>query len=332
MNRRKSKTRKLPKMAEDSFTVHLTITAEQGSPRLPLTVHKTITSNELRVKISETTKIPSDALKMIYRGRMIVNDESKAVADEYKLEDGSVIHCMGKPVKADAAAAAPSEAAATASPPVPAPLPTMTTAEAPPAPAAAPVTPVDPLQAALQQLRASNSSSVYQTAVTTLGKVLSNITDNPMAEKYRKVKTKNAAFQRRLGGVAGGDTAMKACGFVREMVDGEEHYVMKASAEAWPKLMACKAAVDTAVRDANAVANQASAPPAASFGASVSGGLPGMPLGGAAGFPPGSNDALNNLMSNPAQMQAMNNLLSNPAQMQAMLQVSFCSISASLLL
>lgn len=55
-----------------------------------------------------------------------------------------------------------------------------------------------------------------------------------MEEKYRKVKKNNAAFQRRLGGLSGGDAAMKAAGFVVEndaTDSGEEVYMMHASAE-----------------------------------------------------------------------------------------------------
>jgi PUB domain len=44
-----------------------------------------------------------------------------------------------------------------------------------------------------------------------------------------QVKKQNAAFQKRLGGLPGGDNAMIACGFVTEMDDGEEVYIMHAS-------------------------------------------------------------------------------------------------------
>jgi PUB domain/Ubiquitin family len=285
------------------LTLQLTVTAEQGAPRVPLTIPKTITATTLRERVSETTKIPKASLKLIFRGRLIADDDSKEAVPEFKLEDGSVVHCMGKPVK-DVEAAEPSATAVPASstartaaasmPSVPIVRPNVGVP-------VVPVAPVDPLQAALQTLRASTSPGDYLTAVSTLEKVLSNIANNPMEDKYRKVKKENAAFQRRLGGRNGGDAAMQACGFSSGTDNGEEVYSMQASADAWPKLMASKATVAAAVSEAQSAANQATAPPVPS--------MPGMGtftpgFGGGIGSP-GMHDAVQNIMANPAALQNM---------------------------
>jgi hypothetical protein len=164
-------------------------------------------------------------------------------------------------------------------------------------------------------LRGSNSAADYSTAVTTLEKVLSNIISHPMEDKYRKVKKQNPAFQRRLGGLAAGDAAMKAAGFVSQTVDGEEVYMMEASAEAWPSLLRTKAAVDAAAREAKAAANQSSAPPQPAGGMGGMG-MPGMPAGGG-GMPQGMPAG----MGTQDMQSAVANLMADPNALQSMMQV-----------
>ena len=158
------------------------------------------------------------------------------------------------------------------------------------------------------------------TAVTTLEKILSNIIGHPMEDKYRRVKKMNAAFQKRLGGLVGGDDAMKAAGFDTEVDGGEEVYMMHASAEKWPALVATKAAVDGFVRDAKAAANMSSTPPPMM--------IPGMGAGAAAG---GAMPNFGNMpgmgagMGGPEMQAAAARMMQDPSAMQAMLQVSnFC--------
>lgn len=163
----------------------------------------------------------------------------------------------------------------------------------------------DSLQVALSTLRSSNSAADYLTAVTTLDKILSNCIEKPLEEKYRTVKKQNAAFQRRLGGLQGGHNAILACGFVVQGQGDEECYVLLASPEAWPKLLATKAQVSAAVTAAKSAAGTTSAPPAAAVGGGF-GGASGMPAGmGAGGVPPHMQNAMSNLMADPNALQSM---------------------------
>lgn len=297
--------------ANDTLTVNLTLTAAPASPRVSLTIEKTATPTQLRAQAAEATKIPLASLRLIFRGRLISDDDSKQVVSEFKLEDECVLHCMGKPIatlETTSPAATPTSTAAGSSVSF---LPPVT------APSVAP-TPTDPLQAAFSTLRSSNSSSVYLTAVTTLEKILSNCVNHPMEEKYRSVKKQNAAFQRRLGGLPGGDAAMLAAGFVLEGEGAEESYVLRASAEAWPKLVATKARVEAAVREAKSSTAASVPPPAGGFGGvpGMGAGMPGMgaslPGMGAGGIPG---------MGSPDMQNAMANMLADPNALQSMLQV-----------
>lgn len=326
--------------SDDKITIQLTVTAAQGSPRVPLEIERTITSTQLRAQAAAATRIPLAALKLIFRGRLLADNNSNTVIEEFKLEEGSVVHCMGKPA-AEAAAASSEQhsnnTTATTTTTAPNLLPTVSV---PPSTTATTTTTTatpaaDPLTAALQTLRTSNAPNVYQTAIATLDKILSNIVQHPLEEKYRSLKVHNAAFQRRLGGVNGGDAAIKACGFVVE-TDGEgvEKYVMQASANAWPALQRAARTVQAAAALAqNAPPPAAAAAAAGLFGAAPppgggaaaagGGGImpgmmpnlipPGMGGGAAAGLPPG--------MDSPEMQQMAAQMMSNPQALQAMFQV-----------
>lgn len=305
-------------MADDGVTVNLTVTANQAAPRIPLKVAKDTTGLKLRELVSEATTIPLSSLRLIYRGKLIgVKDDDKNAIEEFKLEDGSVLHCMGKPSSENVAsssiassAQAPSAATAAGS--------SVTMQGQAQAPAVTAASSGNSIEASLRNLRSSNPPATYLTAITTLDKVLSNIVAHPMEEKYRRVKKANAAFSKRLGSVPGGAEAILACGFNSETQDGEEVFMMEANAGKWPELMKAKADVEKAVQEAKSAANQASAPPQMPSGMPNFGNLPGMDGGGMTG-------------GMGADMQAAAaRMMSDPNAMQSMLQV--CSCYSSFLL
>ena len=289
---------------DETLTVYLTVTAQQGQ-RVPLNVSKCATPTDLRKIASAATNIPLSSLRLIFRGRMIKDDDSSKVVPEYKLESDCVLHCLGKPA----------DNSASSNPPVPA-----TTTVGASVSVGAGKHPVaqtpgvgdDPLKIGINTLRASNPPTTYLTAVSTLEKVLGNIIANPMEEKYRKVKRQNAAFQRRLGGLAGGDAAMKGAGFVIETHEGEDVYMMHANADAWPKLVAAKATIDAAVQEAK---SNASTPPVAPSPAAApfAGAMPGALPSNFGSIPGGMNPSMN---------AAMAQMMSDPNALQTMLQVS----------
>ena len=103
--------------------------------------------------------------------------------DEYKLEDGCVVHCLGKPSTLTTTASTPpatvapvAAATATAGASVTAPPATSAAAAA----TASSSSTADALTAALERLKAENDPSTFLTAVTTLSKVIDNIVSHPM--------------------------------------------------------------------------------------------------------------------------------------------------------
>ena len=317
-----------------TMQLYCTITANNGQ-RVALKLDETdVTPKKLRDMVSAVTKIPLKDLRLIFRGRMIKDDDSVAsVVDEYKLENDSVLHCMGKPVQDDAASATTSATTVPDTTTVPnrtavPPLSTSTaSSSAAPFAGAASASvrnhPSDPLDKALLRLKQYNPLSIYVTAVGTLEKVLTNIANNPMEEKYRRVKKNNAAFGKRLGKLVGGHDCMLATGFVVEHQSGEEVYQLHASADKWNALLQAKNAVVAASKTAKEEQERAKQQPTANFGAGMPsanpmgglGGMGGMGMGGmGGGFPPPN-------MKDPNVQNMMSQMMSNPEALGQALQV-----------
>jgi hypothetical protein len=318
-------------MADEKLAVFCAVTAQNGA-RTPLSIDKDLTPTQLRKEVSDATKIPLDSLRLIFRGRMIADNDESKVIDEYKLDKECVLHCMGKPAGSDASASAsavPSTAAAvpmstTAGSSVS--VPTGTAASAPTAPPHM-STAADPLKTALDMIRSNNPPATYLTAVLTLEKALTNIMTHPLEEKYRKVKQQNPAFRKRLGGLVGGDAAMLAAGFITEMSEGEQVYMMHASPQAWPKLVASKTIIETAIQQARA--GTAPVMPMGGGGGAAGGGMANMPGMGGMGMPAGMPGMGGMGMPgggaagmNPQMQNAMADMMSNPEALQSMLQAS----------
>lgn len=85
-----------------------------------------------------------------------------------------------------------------------------------------------------------NSEEIVLNAVGLLLKVLNNIVAHPMEEKYRKIKTTNAAFSSKVQSIPGGAECMRAAGFTE--VNGE--WVLFPSAQGWDLLVACKSKLE----------------------------------------------------------------------------------------
>lgn len=245
---------------------------------------------------------------------MIPDKGEGEVVKEFKLEDECVIHVMGKPAASSTGAGATAGvtstgnaavASAGASVSIPGTTASATSNNAN----------GSPLSAALMTLRSSNSTDVYKTALATADKLLGNIINHPMEEKYRSIKKANPAFQRRLGGVTGGEALLLSAGFVVEAGEGGvETYVLRPSAEAWPRLVAAGEEVKKAL-------GEASAPSFPPTGSAAGSGL-GAAAGAAGGMPNLFPGGMPGSMGGAGMEAAAQSLLSNPQMLQNMLNVS----------
>lgn len=283
-----------------------------------MTIPKTTTPAKLHDLASQTTSIPLEGLKLIFRGRIIskdLDDETSLVIDLFNLEDGSVIHCMGRPT---VTAATTDNASTTTAPATNAIGSTVT----PPSTTASSTTPSTsstsssnstPLEAALLKIATATQSSPadHLLALETSVKIIKNITSNPMEEKYRSVKSTNPAFVKRLGRHDGSVDLMAAVGF--ESV--EEKYVLKATQEAWAHVVTCQTIMETKVQEVQR-RNSSQVGAGANVNASPLGvgGMGNMGMGNM-----GMGAGMGGM--NPNDMAtAMSQLRNNPEQVQAMMQ------------
>jgi len=79
---------------QESITIYL---IKSSSPRIELTIAKDATPSQLRQAAADATDIPLAGLRLIFRGRMIVEKSSGSVVDEFGIEEGSALHVVGKP-------------------------------------------------------------------------------------------------------------------------------------------------------------------------------------------------------------------------------------------
>lgn len=326
--------------------ISLSLTSSPSSPRIPMTISPSATTpSSLHTLASEAACIPVEKIKMIFRGRLIPKDGQGNVVKEFLLEDGCVVHCMGKPSQpssiTDASASSPSNdstlasASASASavaPSVVRPPPNNNT-NAANSNANTAGNGGHPLKSALETMKSNNEATSYSTGVATLIKLLNNIISHPTEEKYRTVKRANPAFQKRLGRLSYSTSAMAAIGFTvrREQNDTSTatttgEYILVPSAEAWPKLLECQnilnvAGADaqrrsaviggggggtTAVGDANLATSGMNAPMPSGM---EQFGMPNLNAPGGMGGMGGPGGMADALLQNPSQLRS---LLQNP--------------------
>lgn len=63
----------------------------------------------------------------------------------------------------------------------------------------------------------ANPPEVRRVCLQTLNVYIGNVVDNPLEPKYRKIRTGNAAFQKRVVAADGGLDFLLAAGFARDI-------------------------------------------------------------------------------------------------------------------
>lgn len=189
------------------LTIYLSLTSSPSTPRAQLILHPpsdqsgssndnsnsniAVTASELRRRASELTSVPLESIKLIFRGRVIPVKDTGDVVKEFKLEDGCVVHVMGKPsVGANSAAATATTASSAAAVGA-----TQVAGATVTLPSSANGThntaninynnndsnsssSAGMLQAAISKLRSSNDFGTYREGLSTAHKLLGNIITN----------------------------------------------------------------------------------------------------------------------------------------------------------
>ena len=98
--KKKGKTRLSPE--SKTITVYLILTAVPNS-RVELSIPHDISSEGLLRRVSQTSGIPEQKVKVIFRGQIVTEystaSGAKSVVDEFGIEDDCVLHVVGKPTQ-----------------------------------------------------------------------------------------------------------------------------------------------------------------------------------------------------------------------------------------
>ena len=86
----------------------------------------------------------------------------------------------------------------------------------------------------------TNSEESCKEAVILLLKIITKIIENPMDEKFRKLKTSNPTFNTKITNIPGGSDCMRAIGF--QLIG--EYWILEPTMEAWNVLLACQQKLD----------------------------------------------------------------------------------------
>lgn len=319
-------------MSDNNITIYLSLTSSPSSPRSELSIDSSsITPAELHKQASDVTSIPSDKLKLIYRGKLIPGNKNTGnVITEFKLEDLCVVHVMGKPAAVTTVMNG-GEIETTSSGSNGVANGTSTSAGASvniSSNAASSLSSSSPLTAALSKLQSSNDGPTYRTAISTADKLLGNIVSNPQEPKYRSIKKNNPAFVKRLGAVVGGNDLLLASGFVIEVkeedeIESIEYYVLKPSETAWPTLVMAREEVGRRRVLAESNSNNA-AGSGMPGGGTLGGNTATFDFGGAgaAGLMPPAGGGMGGGGAQP-DMRMMQQMLNNPDMIQNMMNVSY---------
>lgn len=193
------------------------VTEDQYEMDLPVTMLIAEAKRDLEIKVP---LLASHDQKWIFQGRVLKDTDT---LEQSGIREGLCVHVM-KTAKATTPAnsslSTPPSAAASAA-----------------ASAAPTYVPVPAFDEGMHMLL-GNEETKAKDAIILLLKIISNIIDKPMEEKYRKVKATSKAFTKL--DIAGGKECILAMGF---NLVGEE-YVLTPSAQAWEVLISCQAKLD----------------------------------------------------------------------------------------
>jgi hypothetical protein len=248
----------------------LTIKIRQvnGDPDINLPpVSASTTVAGIKSEIEKMTQVPVVAQRLIYKGKILQDTETM---EFHQVKNGEtfVFQVVKKLLAEAQAVSSSSQAQAPTSPQQQqaSSSPAAAVQAAVPATGAATTTATNTgppeMIRAMDFLCSSNSQDNSHLALNTLLKVIDNIITHPQEPKYQKIKKSNAVFQRKLGGVVGGEACILAAGFTD---DGEGSYALTASAEAWDHINACRDCVAVRVQSLAPVASVANPPAIPNF-------------------------------------------------------------------
>ena len=210
---------------------------------------------------------------------------------------------------------------------------------------------LDSLRAALVTIDTAPVEA-RRACLTTVAKLGGNIVEHPEDTKYRKIRSANGAFSKKVAGCTGGVDLMRALGFGPQLVEHEEHWVWAIAVNGTEetslrflkvkvgvvnkKLSTLPAPPPPTPAPAPAAPPPTAMPGLGGMGMGGMGGLPGMGGGMPAGLNPQMMAQAQQMMqnnpgmlaqaqqmmqNNPQMMAQAQQMMNDPAQMQQLMQM-----------
>ena len=109
-----------------------------------------------------------------------------------------------------------------------------------------------PLYEVLESLKELNMMDDYWSGIESMGKLLENVKNNPLDERFRRFAVDDPFFNKRIGFLMGSEKLMEASGFLIDDVGAKEFYYMHATEESWEELLTVSAILQSVLSEKDA--------------------------------------------------------------------------------
>jgi len=248
--------------------VELTIKVSNREEQLKVRL-ESLQATVIRLKraVERVSGIQVEDQRVIFKGRFLKEDDHKL--SEFGIAPETVVHVVPKPISQASSQTLSGTQSSN-----------------------------DPVDQALNRMRAAPSKE-RTIALKTLQKIVQNVVDYPLEDKYKKIKRENKALTKRLS-IDGAVDFLVAIGFKEKVESDEKLLVIEANEAAWKLLLAGKEKIDQEVEFSMGSQQQQQPQPA---------------QGGFGGFSGMDSFAGNSTLRNQLTQQ----LLQNPEMLRSMM-------------
>lgn len=169
----------------------------------------------LKIAIEDRTGVKASSQKWIYQGRILANDFT---VEKAGIVEGNVVHVVKTAQQSTTASQNDQSSGSIQLPPPPQYQ-----------------LYISNFDIAMKKILL-NPQADAKNGVITLSKVIKNIIDHPLDEKYRTLKGSNATLQKKLLALSGGPECLRVLGF---SFDGTD-WTLAPSPQAWEVLLLCR--------------------------------------------------------------------------------------------
>ena len=196
---------------------------ENNSHEITASISDTV--GAVKSQIESTVGVAAASQRWIYQGKILQDDQTIA-ASNIKEDHTIILKKSSAPLPVSMASSQTTIATTTST--------------------SGPMPVTQPMPVRLQHLDTAvdkvfqNSVDDVKNMLSTVLKITTNIINNPLVDKYRKLSRNNATFKKKVGDLIGGNELMVALGFT---LQGDD-WILIPSALAWDNLLHCNSVIE----------------------------------------------------------------------------------------